>query len=323
MHRLLDHYLHTANAAARLIDPRRAQDHHRSPQPGVTLEHLADDAHAMAWGSVEHRVLLAAIAHAAAAGFDTHAWQLAWAVSEYLYRRGYWHDWRSAYTTALAAARRAGDHRAARRSPTVVSPWPAPTWASTTRPSRISSRRWPCTSAWATGSARRTPMSTWPRHSPGGTATPTPSTTPRALDLYVTAGDEIGEALALNTAGFLYAELGDHKQALNHCHRSAALFRRLGDRGGLGSTSDSIGYIYYRHGSHQKAIRHFRRAAAVFDELGYRFSHAETLDHLGDTYLAAGDAAAARQAWTQARDMFDESGHPQADKVRAKLGAMP
>jgi len=38
-------------------------------------------------------VLLAAVEHAVATGFDTHTWQLAWTLETFLDRRGHWHDW--------------------------------------------------------------------------------------------------------------------------------------------------------------------------------------------------------------------------------------
>jgi hypothetical protein len=47
----------------------------------------------VAWLTAEHRVLLAAVDRAAATGFDTLTWQLAWALAVFLDRRGHWHDW--------------------------------------------------------------------------------------------------------------------------------------------------------------------------------------------------------------------------------------
>src|SRR5262249_16461689 len=70
IHRILDHYLHTAHAADRLLarDPITLTP----PQPGVTPEHLVDHEQAVTWFIAEHAVLLAAVDHAAATGFDTH-----------------------------------------------------------------------------------------------------------------------------------------------------------------------------------------------------------------------------------------------------------
>ena len=48
-------------------------------------------AAAWAWFENEHPVLVAVIQLAAAAGYATHAWQLAWTLMEYFDRWGYWH----------------------------------------------------------------------------------------------------------------------------------------------------------------------------------------------------------------------------------------
>ncbi|RSN15493.1 hypothetical protein DMB42_01205 [Nonomuraea sp. WAC 01424] len=68
-----------------------------------------DDRAALAWFTAESTVLVAVLSQAAAQGFDAHAWQLAWAVAGFLDRRGMRHERLAVQTTALAAARRAGD----------------------------------------------------------------------------------------------------------------------------------------------------------------------------------------------------------------------
>src|SRR5262249_5876387 len=75
-HRILDHYLHTAHTADRLLAPARDPITLAPPQPGVTPERPADHHQALAWFTTEHPVLLAAVDHAAGAGMDTHTWQL-------------------------------------------------------------------------------------------------------------------------------------------------------------------------------------------------------------------------------------------------------
>ena len=74
-------------------------------------EDLTTSDSALAWFTAEHRVLLACISAAAAAGLDRHVWQLAWTVKTYLYRRGYWHEQVATERAAADAARRDGDLR--------------------------------------------------------------------------------------------------------------------------------------------------------------------------------------------------------------------
>ncbi|MGM1063044.1 ATP-binding protein [Saccharothrix sp. Mg75] len=123
VHRVLDHYLRTADRAAHLLDPHRVPAEPPAPAVGAAPEEPADTARALAWFTAEHRVLLAVTAQRDP-GFDAHVHGLARTLSTYLYRAGYWHDWVFAEQAALRAARRAGD-LAARPPPTAA--WPAPT----------------------------------------------------------------------------------------------------------------------------------------------------------------------------------------------------
>ena len=85
---MLDHYLRTGYAGARLLSP------HRDPIPAPPpLEPFTDADAALAWFTAEHQVLLAAVRHAAAGGFDAHAWRLSWTLTDFFQRRGHWHDW--------------------------------------------------------------------------------------------------------------------------------------------------------------------------------------------------------------------------------------
>jgi hypothetical protein len=58
-HRMLDHYLHTAHAAALVLHSHRDTIVLASAQPGVTPEAMAGYEQAMAWFDAEHRVVLA------------------------------------------------------------------------------------------------------------------------------------------------------------------------------------------------------------------------------------------------------------------------
>ena len=73
MHRMLDHYLHTAFGAARLLDQADLPARPHTLAPGVVPEELADRREAFAWFEAERPVLSAAISQAARHGFDGHA----------------------------------------------------------------------------------------------------------------------------------------------------------------------------------------------------------------------------------------------------------
>jgi DNA-binding SARP family transcriptional activator len=107
--RVLDHYMRTAHAAALLIDPHRTPTDLPSPVSGVTHEPLEDEQHAMTWFADERPVLLAVVRGAAEAGYDREIGLLAWALLDYLDRRGHWVD-------QVAVQRLALDSAVARRS---------------------------------------------------------------------------------------------------------------------------------------------------------------------------------------------------------------
>jgi DNA-binding SARP family transcriptional activator len=81
--RTLDHYLHTALAAARRLSPAREPDDLDPPRPGVTPEPVADHQQALAWFEVEHRVLLAVVSLAGESGLGHCADPLSRAVAEF------------------------------------------------------------------------------------------------------------------------------------------------------------------------------------------------------------------------------------------------
>ena len=107
-YRILDHYLHTAYRADELLNQHRDRLFTLADvSPGVTPESPADQKQALAWFESEHAVLLEALRHAT--GFDTHIWQLAWALAPFFEYQGHWRDWRESQSIALDASRRLSD----------------------------------------------------------------------------------------------------------------------------------------------------------------------------------------------------------------------
>ena len=129
---MLDHYLHTAYAGSRVLNPARLHVAIEPPAPGVTPERIASASEAMAWFDAERQVLLAAVSQASDLGLDTYAWQLPWALMLFFDRRGHWHDQISIQRTAIAAAEKGrfsvpiGRLAAARRRPPREVPRPRP-----------------------------------------------------------------------------------------------------------------------------------------------------------------------------------------------------
>jgi tetratricopeptide (TPR) repeat protein len=321
-HRMLDHYLHTAYTADRLLDPARDPITLTPPQPGVTPEHPADYQQALAWFTAEHAVLLAAVDHAAATGFDAHTWQLAWTLVTFLYRRGHWHDWAAAGRVAVAAAGRLADPTAQAHAHRNLA-------NAYTRLGRFDDAHAQLRHALdlyhqagdQVGQAHThfNLSRLWERQ---GRPAQALDHARQALDLYRATGHQNGQADALNAVGWYHVLLGEHRQALTYCQQALTLHQELGDRYGQAATWDSLGYAHHHLSHHTPAITCYQRALGLYRDLGDRYNEATILTHLGDTHHAAGNPTAARDAWQQALTILDELDHPDAEQVRAKLATL-
>ena len=317
--RLLDHYLHSAYAAAVRLEPHRQPIALPPPAKGVTPELPPDRDHAFGWLAAEQAGLLAALTTAGPAGFDTHVGPLAWTLTDFLQRRVQWRDQLAVHRVALAAAGRMEDrhgearaHRNLGRAYTLLD-----------RPEEAEAHyRHALDISGLLGDLNgqaHTHLNLANVHDQARRAELALEHARQALDLFTSAGDRSGVARALNSMGWSYSQLGNHRVALAHCRRAIDLLQELGDVHGQAYTWDSLGYAHRHLGEHIEAIACYRRAIALFVDQGDRFYEAMAHTHLGDACHAAGDENAARQAWQRAAAMLDEVGHPAADEVRARL----
>jgi DNA-binding SARP family transcriptional activator/Tfp pilus assembly protein PilF len=319
LHRVLDHYLHTATAAAQRFSPHRPPLRLASAQPGVVPADVTDREQAIAWFDAEGPVLLALIEYADANGFDTHAWQIPWTLGPFFIRRSRWRDYASTQQTALAAAQRLGDSVALAHAHYLL------------------------------GNAQ----------SQLGDYDDASSNVRQALDRFRELGDRANEGMVLNGlaamlekqerypealavaldalrmlkaaghwwtqanlengVGWLYAHLGQYDQALTHCQRALSLHRDSGHRGGTADTLDSLGYVYLHLGDFGPAKTHYSRAIEAYREIGSSFGVGNSLAGLGDALLADGASAAAAAAWREAVAILDRLPHPLADELRTRL----
>jgi pentatricopeptide repeat protein len=318
--RMLDHYLHTAWSGVMALSPGR--------DPGLLLaaassgtepEDILDGGHALAWFEAEHQVLLAVIMHAAAAGFDVHAWQLPWALGEYFSRRGHWQHEITTQRIALAAARRLGDLAGQARAHQGLGCAQSTASAGRTGHAHL---------ARALSLYRQLddqPGQSWihlcfaiafdhqrrPDKALGHAR--------QVLTLARASGDAVQEANGLSTIGWLYAQLGDYPRALAHCRPGLDAYHDLGDRNGEAATWDSLGYVHHHRGEYALAATCYLHALELSRDVGRRLNDAVILDHLGDAREAAGDNRGARESWRQALAILDDLHHPEAMRLRRKV----
>jgi tetratricopeptide (TPR) repeat protein len=319
LHRLLDHYLHTAHQTAAPMEHNFDPATLPPPQPGVVIGEPATGEDAQAWFTTEYATLVAAVPFAAEAGFRRHSWQLAWAVIVFLLRRGFWDDLTRVCQAGLDAARSAGDtlgqahalHGLAlgyARSGRFAEAYPLfqRALAEFGKAGDHASQAVIHSSlAWLSEREQR------PADMLSHSLT--------ALDLYRAAGHQAGQAMILNDVGYSHAMLGNFQEALTCCQQALGETRKLGHLGWEDAIWDSLGYIHHQLGDLPQAVACYERSIGICRDRGDRYNEATTLDHLGDVHRTAGDVPAARRAWARGLYILDELSHPDADQLRAKL----
>jgi DNA-binding SARP family transcriptional activator/tetratricopeptide (TPR) repeat protein len=317
LHRLLDHYLHTAHAAALTLEQRPDPLALAPSQPAVLSNIIVNRADAVAWFTAERHVLLKAIDHANRAGFVTHTWQLAWALADFLDYSGHWHDWSAAQRTALEATQRA-QHQPGQacsdlgRAYTRLANYDD---ADTHLKHALDLYRQlddhigqAITHSSLGWLYRRQQLSEEALHHDQ-----------QAVALYRTAGNRRWHALALNNLGWCHAKFSAYQQGLAYCEQALTLLQQIGDPFGEAAAWDSLGYAHHHLGHQKQAITCYRHAVDLFRDTDHRYHHAAALTHLGDTHHTNGHPTAARNAWDQALAILATLNHPDADQVRNKL----
>jgi tetratricopeptide (TPR) repeat protein len=322
VHRMLDHYLHTAFPAALLIHPTNGTIPPPPLQPGAEPQRLADIGQAQAWFEVERQVLMGAATQALEAGFYTHAWQIAWALGRFLDLLGHWDDWLAAERIALTATERLGD-----RAAQAFAHWqfgyararlgdPEDALGYLEQALSI------YTELGDRACAGDVHISIGVTLEKQGRDADALGHSRQALELFTAADDRAGQALALNGIGWLHIKLGDYRQARTSCGQALELFQERGYPRLEADIWDSLGLAHHHLGDHAQSAACYQRALGLYREIGDRWAQAETLGHIGDTRLAAGQPDETRAAWEEALAILDDLHHPDAGQVRARLAGL-
>ncbi len=320
--RILDHYLHSAYAAALVIYPHRAALALPPAPPGVIPLGFADRDSAQAWFATEHPVLLAAVERAANTGLSRHAWQLASALSTFLSRRGHGHDWVSVQRLAVDVTSRLDDRPGEAHARCGLGQ--AYNLLGDCEQAHLNFRRSLDLFQQFGDSIGQANIhllidTVYEKQADYPHAL---SHAEAALQLYRRAGHLAGEARSSNSAGWFYARLGRYDEAVAHCERAVALHREVGDRQGIAQALDSLGFVRHQLGQYSQAAADYQLALAELQAVGSLYHQTIPLLHLGETLTAAGQAGPARRAWLQALDILERLEHPDTEKVRERLSQL-
>lgn len=322
--RFLEHCLHTAWTADRLLHPHRDPITLSPPVDGVRPQPLETQDQAMEWFTREHQVLVAAVGQAARHGHERHAWQLAWTLTTFLTRRGRWNDVATVHATALVAANRLGDAAAQVESHRTLA------WERTEAGDHDAAH---LQLNQALSLAQDSGRLQWEAdihlalgwlHEHTGDRPAALRHDQHAVRLFEQSGHRAGLARALNAVAWDHVQDGDLRAAMDHGEQALAIQQELDDLRGQADTLDTLGYAHQRLGDHAEALTCHRRSLELHRTLGHRYNETQTLVHLGEVHQAMGDRTAAVQALEQALAVYrDIEAHPShMDRTRALLTAL-
>ncbi|MFE1770741.1 BTAD domain-containing putative transcriptional regulator [Streptomyces sp. NPDC059008] len=319
--RLVDHYLHTAHAADRLLSPHGEPIALAPALPGAAPVQPADHQGALAWFAAERAVLTSLVAQARHTELHAKTWQLAAVLPTFLARRGLWDELTATQYAGLEAATALADRSYQARAHRELGNSCCETGRFDEAHAHLEQALTLYQELGDTVGQAHTHLNLgwlWERR---GDQQRGLEHDLLALDRFEAADHETGRARALNAAGWDHAQLGKYEEAADFCREALALQQHLGDRRGEANTWDSLGYALQHLGDHRQAADCFLRSLHLNEELGHQYNQAETLEHLGDTHEAGGDTAAARAAWRRAADLLHAIGHNDADlhRLRTKL----
>ncbi|MFI8875599.1 BTAD domain-containing putative transcriptional regulator [Streptomyces sp. NPDC055243] len=324
--RLLDHYLHTAFAANRVLDgPYTPFQPEPTPAaPGSNPVSPEDTAAALQWFDDEHECLLNAQAQAAALGRHRFVGQLAWTLISYQLGRHRLEEYVTVWQTALTAAEHDKDNPAAR----TLAHWRlgfasarAGDHAQALDHLHRALDLAECSNDLA-GQAHiyRTLARAWEEQ---GDNTRALDHAKHALRLYQEVSHPFWEANQLNAVGWMHARLGMYAPARTYCEQALTLFRAqsLPEHGA--SALDSLGYIAHHTGRYGDALEYYEQALAFFREVGDFANEADTLANAGETHLALHQHEEARGAWQRAVELYrTQNRTAEADAVCGRLTAL-
>ena len=320
IHRMLDHYLHTALAASAVLEPEHLWFVPARSIAGVTPGQFADRHAAANWFETEHLTLMAVLTLAADLAFDQHAWQLPAILTGVLDQSARWEDLAACGAIALAVAQRAGYQEAGAYALRAI----GGACARLGRYDEAHAHLQRCLEQFTKlenidGQARAHVNLACLLHFMDDTQRAVGHAL-QACELFELLGEQrAGLAAALNTVGWFEAWRGNTDRGLAYCQRGLALAQQLDNQVVAAATWDSLGYVRHLRGEHEAAVSCYRQAAAIYEDLGGIWSRAEVLVNLGDTHEAAGDRQTARELWREALEIFEQTRHRDTERLRARL----
>lgn len=274
--RLFDLYL---AAAASAMDKLHPAERHRRPRvaaPGTPAPEFTTAKLAGAWLDAERANLIAVCVHAEAHAWPGHAVHLANTLFRYLDTKGLNAEALVIHSLGRKAAVRVGDGASEARALLNLG------------------------------------LVYWHQ----GLLTEAAEHLRLALDRYVAAHVDDGQASAHKNLGVVLWRQGDLNGAAQHLTEALETYRRLDDVVGQAEALGNLGLVHQRLDRLDLALEHHRQALTLFERVGYRVGEAYALNDLGTVHLRLGQPAEAaeelRYALARFRQIGERAGEAEA-----------
>ncbi|GAA0542066.1 BTAD domain-containing putative transcriptional regulator [Actinomadura welshii] len=320
LRRLVDHYIHSACAAASHLHGHIDTTVPDPPRPGVHVTGFTGPDEALAWFTAERPALLTALSLAAELRSDRDVCRLAQALFLGLHRQGRWHDRADAQRAAVAAAQRLGDPAEEARAHRDLA-------AALADLGHLDEAHSNLDTALAR-SQNDTLGRAWTHYYRGlvygiqGREADALHAAAQAHALFEEAGDQAGQALALTDLGWYQGRVGNHREAIDLCEQALVLHQKFGNRPHEAHTWSCLGDTHLQLGDHTGAVHHYRRALDLFGEVGDVYGEVSTLAHLGACHHLADDDPAAHELWHRAHTRLKGLDPSSTDQIHAQLATI-
>jgi DNA-binding SARP family transcriptional activator len=317
LQRMLDHYLHTARAAARALQPVQDADELPPPLPGVTVATFVDAQAASVWFGTERDALLAAVELAHESGFDRHACDLAAALRHFLDRRCFWEDILRVQASAIASAERLGDPSAKGRAHRDAG-------AAYLRLARHDEADAHYEEAERLFGVAGDPIGVGQLQVNRAVVLLRRDRPADALRVarqglrVLRSADKHAQAMALNIVAVANARVGRYDEAIAASEEALRLHRDSGNAFGEANSWAGLGLSHHGLGRYAEAAADFQRAIEIFRAIGDRFCEADIWIRVGDLDFSAERHNAAGAAWRRGLTILTEL-RRDTDGVRKRL----
>jgi DNA-binding SARP family transcriptional activator len=317
INRVLDWYLHTADAAAGVLSPHAERVPLTPAAPGCEPLTFGTTEQALGWCELERANLVAATCEAAARGRHDVAWKLPVAAMNFFMWHGYRADWTTTHRIALSSAQRLGD----RQGEAWVLNNLGMLHGEQHADDAVGYFEQALAIYRAIGDQRGQAQAAnnlafsyrfLERYDEAVAALLD------ALELQRQVGRRFGEGVALCNLGEAYLELGRHGEAIARSQEALAVVREIGSTRMEGYALYNLGRANLDLGQSAEASRLLEQALTIHRAVGDRTGEAQDLRHIGVAHARAGRVAEARGTWTRARRLYQGLGE---DKQAAELSA--